>query len=141
MPILKDSDKKAVQETLQEMSAPVSLILFTREQDCEYCEPTRELLEEVAALSGKITLQVHDLDRDAALAASYGVTKAPGIVLRNEKDYGIRFFGIPAGYEFSTLIDDIKDVSREHHGLAEPILAQLAKVDRPVHIQVLVTPS
>ncbi|MDH4246603.1 MAG: thioredoxin family protein [Deltaproteobacteria bacterium] len=141
MPIIKDSDRKAVQDALADLSTPVEMILFTRAQDCEYCEPTRELLGEVAALSPKITLKVHDLDKDAGLAATYGVDKVPALVLRNEKDYGIRFFGIPAGYEFSTLIDDIKDVSREQHGLSAPILEQLAKVNRPVHIQVLVTPS
>ena len=141
MPILKDSDRTAVRETLAELSDPVSLILFTRNQDCEYCEPTRELLEEVSALSDKITLSVHDADQDAELAASYGVNKVPAIVLRNEKDYGIRFFGIPAGYEFATLIEDIKDVSHKKHGLTNEVLAQLAKVGRPVHIQVMVTPS
>ena len=57
------------------------------------------------------------------------------------KDYGIRFYGIPSGYEFNSLIEDITAVSREHHGLSEETVAKLDSLSEPVHIQVFVTPT
>ena len=141
MALLKDADKEQIKTLFAGLSGAVDIKLFTKSQDCEYCEPTQEMLEEVSALSDKITLSVHDLDKEPELAQSFGVDRAPAIVLKNEKDYGIRFLGIPAGYEFATLIEDIQDVSSGRHELPEPVLATLAKVDKPVHIQVLVTPS
>ena len=141
MGILKDSDKKQLETLFAGLSGPVQVLLFTQKEDCEYCENTQEMLEEVSGLSDKISLSVHDKDQDAELAQSYGVDKVPAIVLKNEKDYGIRFFGIPAGYEFATLVEDIQDVSSGKHDLTPPILESLGKVDQPVNIQVLVTPS
>jgi glutaredoxin-like protein len=57
------------------------------------------------------------------------------------KDYGIRYYGIPAGYEFSTLINDIMMVSRGESGLSAETKAYLAGLTQPLHLQVFVTPT
>ncbi len=56
------------------------------------------------------------------------------------KNYGIRFFGTPSGYEFSTLIEDIVDISQNKTSLSQKTLDRLrASVDQSLHIQVFVT--
>jgi alkyl hydroperoxide reductase subunit AhpF len=74
------------------------------------------------------------------------VDKVPGLVLAGRDgdqilDYGIRYAGIPSGHEFSSLIHDLVLVSGRDSGLREQTRAYLAKLDKPVHLQVFVTPT
>lgn len=150
MALLNDSIKKQLNEVFQGLEREVKLLYFGQggEADqltleCEMCSQTHQMVEEVAALSDKLTLEVHDFVKDEVLAQQYGVDKIPAIVplAEGQKDYGVRLYGIPSGYEFSTLIEDILMVSKGEHRLSEATLAQLGKLDRPVHIQVYTTPT
>lgn len=141
MSLLQEDDIKKLEELFQGLKDDVNLILFVDKHDCEYCAPTRELLEEVAALSLKINLEVHDLKADAELAGTFNIDKTPATVIMGRKDFGIRFFGIPAGYEFTTFIEDIIDVSANEHGLADEIVEALLKINNPMNIEVIVSPS
>ena len=58
-----------------------------------------------------------------------------------EKDHGIRFYGIPSGYEFGSLVDAILDVSSGDSGLLADTRQALQGLARPVHIQVFSTPT
>jgi glutaredoxin-like protein len=146
MPLLDDKIQAQVRKTLEGMAGPVKLVMFTQAAEaleCEFCAETRMLIEEIAALapSGKLSVEVHDLIADDAAAGEYQVDKIPAIAVVGAKDYGIRFYGIPSGYEFSSLMDDILTVSKGESGLADSTKAAVAKLDKPVHIQVYVTPT
>jgi len=144
MPLLNDKIQKEVRKALQNMAGPVKLVMFTQSSnalECEMCAETRALVEEVAGLSDKLSVEVHDFLDDKAVAAQYKVDKIPAIALVGAKDYGIRFYGIPSGYEFSSLMDDIVTVSKGESGLSAATKAAVAKLAKPVHIQVYVTPT
>lgn len=141
MSVLKDSDKSQIQQMLSGMQDPVEVVMFTQKMECDHCQVTHELLEELTALSDKLTLTVHDFVDESDLAKTYGVDKIPGVVLKNSVEHGVRFFGVPGGYEFATLLEGILDMSNNTHGLSERVLAQLQKVDQPVHMQVMITPT
>jgi alkyl hydroperoxide reductase subunit AhpF len=149
MPLLDESTRNEVQKILAEMDQPVRLVMFTQGHggvpECQTCSEDRELAEEVASLNGKIRLEVRDFVADAALAESMGVDKIPALaVLGDEpsaRDYGIRLYGIPAGFEFSTLIEDLLLVSRRQPGLSKGTLDQISTLREPVHIQVFTTPT
>lgn len=149
MPLLNASLQKQVRDALAGMTSPVILAVFTTDADehaCEICGDTRQLAEELAWLAdGKITTRVYDLERDAERASAYGIDKAPAVaVLRGgetETDYGIRFYGIPSGYEFSTLVEDIKMVSAGASELSPATRETLSRLTAPLHIQVFVTPT
>lgn len=141
MPMLREKDRKTLEEWFQKLKVPVRLIVFTQEHECEYCQETRELAEEVAAASPKISVEVHDFVAEADLARQYGVDKIPAVAIIGEKDYGVRYYGFPGGYEFTSFVEDIIDVSTGEHGLSEQTLRELARLDRPVHLQVFVTPT
>jgi len=113
MGLLSEKDKQAIRERLASMENPVKLVNFTQELECQFCRETRMLVEELADLSDKITLEKYNFVTDKQQAEKYGIDKIPAtIVMSPEKDYGIRFYGIPSGYEFATLLEDILMVSR-----------------------------
>lgn len=142
MALLKDQDKQHLQEEFtKRLKNPVKLVVFTQTIACDFCEQTEEIAQEVAGLSDKITVEVYNFVADKAVADQYGVDKIPATVIEGERDYGIRFFGIPSGYEFSSLIEDIMMVSSGESGLSEDTKKSIATVKDPVHIQVFVTPT
>jgi glutaredoxin-like protein len=143
--LLSEQDQQTLRELFGELLHPVQLVLFTQAFECQYCRETRQLAEEVAALSDKIELTVYDLVADKAVADEYNIDKIPAIaVMRGGEvpvDYGIRYFGIPSGYEFSSLVEDIRMVGVGETGLAQATKEWLAELKEPLHLQVFVTPT
>ncbi len=141
MPLIGKEDQEYLRNEFLRLEKPVRIVLFTSES-CQSCADTATLLEETADLSEKITVVTYDIEKDAEKAKEYGVDgRAPTIAVEGEKDYNIRFFGIPAGYEFGTLIEDIIDAGRGTTGLSDKTKEELGRLAKPVHIQVFVTAS
>ncbi len=126
---------------LDGMETDVSLILFTSREQCEFCDHTRELIYEVAALTDKLTVEFRDLEADREVAEHFRVDRAPGLVVMGERDKGIRFYGIPSGFEFGTLLETIRMVSTGDAGLNEATTTKLESLDGPVLLQVFITPT
>lgn len=144
MAFIKEKDAKAVRERLARLPGPVTLAVFTQEFECEYCRQTRELAEEVAGLSeGKVTTEVYDLVKDKAKADRLSIEKIPAIAVLGGRgeDHGIRFFGIPAGYEFASLLESLEIVAKGDSGLAPATREKLKSLSSPVNLQVFVTPT
>jgi glutaredoxin-like protein len=144
MALINDKDAKAVREKLAKLSNPVTLAVFTQEFECEYCRQTRELVEEVSGLSGgKVTVEVYDLVKDKTKADAMGIDKIPAVAVLggNGKDHGIRFFGIPAGYEFSSLLESLDMVAKGDSGLAAGTREKLKALTSPLNLLVFVTPT
>ena len=141
MPILSASDASRVREMLAGLPNPVRLVFFTQTLNCETCEPAKQILGELAELSGQLTVEEHNFLLESDLAASYGIDRVPAIAVVGAQDHGIRFLGIPSGYEFMSLIDAIKMVSAGDSGLSEPSRALLAGIGSPLVLQVFVTPT
>jgi glutaredoxin-like protein len=141
---MKKLNKKNVKELegiFKGLKKEVTLKCFTQSMECNFCLDTRELLEEVAAITDKIKLQVYDFEKDKTEVEKYKVDKIPAIVMMDEKDYGIRFYGIPAGYEFTSLIEAIKMISSGETMLSAEGKKFLDGLEKEVHLQVFVTPT
>lgn len=142
MPMIQAKDKEQIKNMfLGRLRNPVTLINFSQEFECDYCRETRELAEELATLSDKITVETFDFMKDQNKVKEYGVDKIPATVILGERDYHVKYYGIPAGYEFTSLIDDIIDASQHSTGLSDQTKQKLKTIDRPVHIQVFITPT
>jgi alkyl hydroperoxide reductase subunit AhpF len=153
VPLLSENDSEQLRQEFRKLQDPVKLVLFTQSTDCEYCELTQQILDQIAELSDKITVQVHDFAGDQGPVTEYAIARVPaiavvrveqadgGVAQAHDRDYGIRFYGVPAGYEFGALISDILDVSRGDSGLNEQSKAMLAQLKEPLHLQVFSTPT
>jgi glutaredoxin-like protein len=119
----------------------VALIVFTQEFECAFCKQARELVQQLATISNKIKYQVYDFQTDSATANDYQVDKIPATIVTGKKKYGVRFYGVPAGYEFLSFIDDIVDASHDASRLSESVKVRVRAVSKPVHIQVFTSPT
>ena len=141
MSLLNDEVREETRKFLGDLADPVELVMFTREDECQFCNETRELMEEIAALSDLVTAEVFDIEKDKEKADELGIDKVPAVAVIGAEDYGVRFFGIPSGYEFTSILHSIKAVAAGETELSEESLQALSELTQPVHLQVFVTPT
>ncbi len=141
MAIFDEKVRKQIGDILAKLPGRVNLVYFTQELECGICRETHEFLNEFTSLTDKIGLTTFDFVKDRDKAQHYKVDKIPAIVLldKDDNDSGMRFFGLPGGYEINSFIQSIFEVS----GLREPLPAETAeaikKIDRDIHIQVFIS--
>lgn len=138
---LNDKTRNEIKNMLSNLKENVELAVFTQSIECRNCEDNRALMQEISELSDKITLKVYDIVSDSAMAEKYKIDKIPAIAVIGKEDYSIRFFGIPTGYEFMSLLEAIKLVSTGETQLSEEAKNYLKELAQEVHIQVFVTPT
>jgi glutaredoxin-like protein len=141
MPLLNEETKVEVKKILDLMQGEVTVELFSMKIECGLCKETHELLSEIAELTPKIKIDLHELESENELADTLKIDKLPAIIVKNEKDYGIRFFGIPAGYEFTSFMASLLLISKGELHLSPATTAFLDTVKKPVHLEVIVTPT
>jgi len=116
--------------------------LFIRHrQPCQYCKPTRQMLEELAALTDKISLRQHIFEEDEEAVAQYQVERIPAIVLHVGDRRWLKYYGSPGGHEFVPLVETIVDISRGTNHLSDKTRKRLRKLKKDARIQVFVTPA
>jgi alkyl hydroperoxide reductase subunit AhpF len=143
---LDDNITSQIKEVFNNLTNPVEILVFTRQKDCDYCEDTRTLLEEVCSLSDKVSLKSVDVEKQPDLAGDYHISRTPGIVVLGQvdgkmNDFGIRFSGIPAGHEFSALIHSILTVSSQDVAFNPETMEFLNSLKSPIYLEVFTTPT
>ncbi len=141
MTFIQESDKAEIKAQMGELKGEVRILLFTQSENCQYCGEVGTILEEFSQIIDMVKLERYDVGKIADIANRYDIKRAPAIVIMGEKDHGIRYYGLPAGYEFVALMNAVRMVASGNHELAKETVDQLAKLTKPVHIQVFVTPS
>jgi glutaredoxin-like protein len=147
MALISTADQERLREELATMPRPVRLLFFTQTLDCETCAPTRQILDELPALSDRIRIDEINFVLEADTASQYGIDRVPAVVVLgegvsgDERDSKIRFLGMPAGYEFISLIKAIKLVGGGPSQLSEESRARVALVDKPMTMHVFTTPT
>ena len=141
MAILTEKDRASVTEELAKLAGPVKLVVFGATLGSEYSVENERLMREVAECSDLVTVEAYNLHIDREKAAAYGVERVPAVAVEGARDYGIRFFGVPMGYEFSNLIDGMLVAASGEPRLAPETLERVREVGQLVHIQVFATPT
>jgi glutaredoxin-like protein len=152
MPIISEEDAAQIRTLFEErLDGDVTLVHFTQKQSklvvpgvvpCAGCRDALDLLEELVALDSRLKLEVHDFAAEADLAQQMGIDHIPATVVRGEGDGDrVRLLGVPSGYEFSTLLEDIFEASAGAPELPVAISEALEGLEEDVHIQVFVTPT
>lgn len=130
-----------VAEKLEELPGPVKLVLFTDALTCEACPEMKDLLGEMAGISDKLRIEEHNRLTEPEAALSYGVDKSPALVLEGPAGARVRFFGLPVGYEFVSLLEGLRDAAAGKAEVSADARARLGNLTRSAHIQVFVTPT
>jgi len=150
MSIIPENNKKDLKRRLQkELRNEVSVKLFTQRasiltipgRECPYCAQTQQLMEELVELSPKLKLEVFDFYSQREEAEARGVERIPAIVLGADGNSNLKYYGIPAGYEFAAILEGVINISRGVNRLSVETRKALRRVNQPVHMQVFVTPS
>ncbi|HEX5415972.1 MAG TPA: thioredoxin family protein [Chloroflexota bacterium] len=153
MALIQPDDLSKIREFFDShLQNPVTIDLYTQpkshlvvpgQAECLYCEETEQLLREVADVSDKITLDVHNVRENPQAGVAHGIAAAdvPAFVLRGDNKGQVRYFGIPAGYEFANLLNGLAEVSSGQTKLSQDSLDELANLASDVHIRVFVTPG
>ena len=139
--MLSEHEKQKVREILTQLENPVTIHYFTQEFECEPCKIEHELLEDLVSVTDKLTLKAYEFKDEQEKAKQFDIDKIPAMVLEGQRVYGVRFFGVPAGYEFAALLEDLIDVSRGTTSLSAATKTLLNTLITPLHIQVFVTPT
>ena len=144
MPLISESDRQYLIEHFGAMKRPVRISLTT-DDECQTCSDTRAILDELADLSDMIQLEVIDRTANSAAFDAVGVTGAPVIELTDvegaNETFGIRYLGIPSGYEFGSLVEDLMMIGGGESGLSNETKRALDGLEAPVHMRVFVTPT
>ena len=133
--------QEQLKNILKNMGNEVKVVFFTQEIECPMCRDTRSFVEEIASLNDKLSVEVLNLVLDKEKAQLYGVDKIPAIVLldKDGKDKGIKFYGLPGGYEINSFLGTLLEVSGHMESIPSDVLKRIKAVDRDVHIQVFVS--
>lgn len=139
--MFQPEEEVEIKKRLAEIQHDVKLILFTQTLNCESCPETEALIKAVAELSEHLILEIYNPQVDREKAATFGVIRVPALIIEGDRDYGIRYYGIPAGYEFASLLEDIVAVGKRESGLSESSKEKVRGLTDPVNIKVFVTPT
>jgi alkyl hydroperoxide reductase subunit AhpF len=145
MSLLSPTDQQTLRDSFARMTRRVKIVFFTQTIGCDTCVETRQILDEITALTDKVVVEECNLVLDKERADAFGIDRAPGIALLAgdaDEDTRIRFLGEPAGYDFLSLVDAILAASgASEQALSAASLAAVASVTEPITIRVFVTPT
>lgn len=141
MKFMNEQTAQAAKERLAVLAAQLKIVFFKESLMCSTCGPAEDFYREIAGLSDKIKLEVYNRVTDTDKAAAYGISEIPAAVIEGPNGARIKFLGIPAGYEFVSLLEAFKNSAAPAQELKPETLAALGGVAAPVNIKVFVTPT
>ena len=140
--LLNEEIRKQVRNVLDGMDMGVSLLLFKDEENCDYCSTAESLLSELTEVNEKVSLKVYELNSPEAKQFRVEMAPATVFLTADGEDKGVRFYGLPSGHEFGSLLQDILSFSSgAKPELSSGSIERLESIDKPVDIKVFVTPT
>jgi alkyl hydroperoxide reductase subunit AhpF len=140
--LLTEEIASELRDAFSELKNPVRLVVFSQALADPVSEEVRRLVEELAALDERLSVESANFVLDKERALGLGIERIPAIaILGEDKDYGVRFYGTPAGYEFGSLVDAVLDVSAGTSQLSEGTKTALSALERDVRVRVFSTPT
>jgi glutaredoxin-like protein len=141
MGLIQDSDRQAIAKQFESLDKAVKIVNFTQELECQYCRETSQLIKEIGDISEKVNSEIYNFVTDKEQTEKYNIEQIPATVMMGEDDRGIRYYGIPSGYEFATILETIRMISTGDSGLSQATKDFLKGLNQPVKLKVFVTPT
>ncbi len=144
MSLIDEKTQEHLKKDFKEKLEGSVKIIFVGGEGCMYCKEIEEIVTTLEKLSeGKIVVEKYDAQKDAEKIKEYEVDKYPLLIITGEKHphYNVRFYGIPSGYEFISLVESIFMISHGHSHLSPQTKEIIKGIDKDVHLQIFVTPT
>jgi glutaredoxin-like protein len=142
MPIeLEKRTLEWAQFQLTKLGGPVRIRVFSIHDHCVFCKTVDEVVNSLAEMSEKIVLLRSGFEPDEPVARNYGIERHPAMVIHGKRDFGMRFFGMPIGYQFGVFVEDLVMASTGESDLSGEVKLKLRSLRKPVSIQVYTLPD
>lgn len=151
MTVLSDQDRETIHRRLEsELVDPVRVVVFSEpatglyvpgRRECLSCSQTEALMKEIAEVADKVHLEIHNVREEPELAAEWSVALTPTIAICRDQDSGVRFLGLPGGFEFASFLETLIAASSEGAGLQQETLSRLSSLDQDLDLKIFVTPT
>ncbi len=139
---IEDKILDQIKDMFNTIDSEVTLHMFTQKDHCLLCNETLALVEQVTAQSDKVILDHCECDINSEKAQKWKIERHPAIVVEGKGKGLIRFYGIPSGYEFGSLIESIiMSGTNKGSDLDSALVEEIEAIDKPLHLQVFVTPT
>jgi glutaredoxin-like protein len=140
MSLIREEDKKYLQEEFDNtLKREVKLLYFKKgNNESEYSKQTTELLEELVSLNDNLSLVVENCDNTERMK-SEELTLCPSIKVKSDRSGFINFYGTPAGHEFISLVEGIKDMGSDNLSLPDDVIKSLKDIEKTSEIKVFIT--
>ena len=141
MTYFEEPIKDHLRKILTDLQSTVNLIYFTQSTECLMCHQTRLFLLEFLHLTDKIDLKIYDFAKDRDQVEKYNIDKIPAIVILDHElnDTGVRFYGIPSGYEINAFVIALLAASGRMDGIDEVLRDRIQKIKKRMHIQTFIS--
>jgi alkyl hydroperoxide reductase subunit AhpF len=142
MTIFRPEDEAHVRTLLDALERPVELLVahgpeetpLPGARDVDFAAETERVVASLAELSKHVTYRVE--------TEPPGFERYPAVaVLPEGRDVGVRYYGLPWGYELGSLIGAVVEAGRAASSLKADSLERLDALDRDLAIDVFVTPT
>ena len=138
---ISEPERQRIRTGLHDLGGPVVLRYYTSDVDAWYSRGERALLEEIAGASARVSLEVHAGRWDPAREAAVGIRRTPALAVAGARDTRVRYYGVPDGYELEVFLGFLRAVAGAPAALSEVSAARLRGLTRPVHLEVLASPT
>jgi glutaredoxin-like protein len=139
---IEDKILDQIKDMFNTIDSEVILHMFTQKDHCLLCNETLALVEQVTAQSDKVILDHCECDINSEKAQKWKIERHPAIVVEGKGKGLIRFYGIPSGYEFGSLIESIiMSGTNKGSDLDSALIEEIEAINKPLHLQVFVTPT
>jgi alkyl hydroperoxide reductase subunit AhpF len=142
MPLFRPEDEARLRKLLDALERPVELLValgpeetpLPGARDVDFGAETVRVVDSLAALSDNVSFRVEDeppgFDRYPAVA-----------LLPAGEDAGLRYYGLPWGYELGSLVGGVVEAGRPEPSLSDESRERLRSLDRDLAVDVFVTPT
>jgi glutaredoxin-like protein len=143
MAFFNDNIRQQLSDLIGELKEEVNIFAFKSDSDCRTCKDTIQYITEFAGLNPKMNLTVYDRENEPEIFEKFNILRVPAILIlkKDEDTTGVRFYGIPSGYEVHSLNTAIKEASGIRKEISKSILSRIKKIISLVHIQIFITPT
>lgn len=144
MSVLNEEVRDQLRQILSTMQGEVKLLSFTEAGE-ELGENLMAFMSEISELSDKLSYESLEFSKSnpSPEMTRYGIERAPSFLVLNSdgEDKGMRFYGLPSGYEINSFLSAVIEQSGAEEELPEELTDRIRAITKPVNIKVFVTMS